>query len=286
MAKFSDLPNELIIEIWSHVLQPRDIENFASVSKMIRSLSGKTLLEHRKLTRQFSTFEIGGPNSRSYPAGLLKEILTNPRVALYIKHVFINYLHDNWESKEKGVNTLMAFDPEAGENGPHYRHTPYADEDMELFKQAMKRSRQFLHFSEEKNTCQCTRPDAEYPIGHLNENIEHGYNYPIVILLLLLLTNLKSITVERSRAEWFFFEILRYISEGEGIAILKRQIEVKILHVCDDEAKNHVCRSIHYALPSVRTFHNDIPGKVVHDDCFSFDIRAWSSDVDGNLIIK
>lgn len=282
MAKFADLPNELLIEIWSYMLQPKDIESFASASKIIRTLSGKTLLEHRKLTRQFSTFKIGSPKSRSSAAGLLKEILTNPRVALYIRTVSIIDSYDFWESEEKGLNTLMAFDHEAGEDGCHYRHTPYAEEDMELFMQAMGRAKQFFDFKRPVNVCQCLT-SAAFHISALNEDMNDGRESPIIVLLLLLLTNLESIVFNNDVPK---VKILRYISEGQGIDILKRQIEVRILNVSCKETEHDIRRRVFHELPSVRTIHNDIPGKIVQDRCLSFDLRVWSSNVDGTLAIK
>ncbi len=93
MANFSDLSNELLLEIWNNVSQTKDIENFALVSKTIRTLAIRTLREHRKLTREFSKFQIGDPKSRVSAARLLKEILMNPRVALYVKEFTISKLH-------------------------------------------------------------------------------------------------------------------------------------------------------------------------------------------------
>ena len=211
MAKFADLPNELLIEIWSYVLQPRDIENFAFVSKTIRTLSGKILPEHRKLTRQFSSFEIGARKSTASAAGLLKEILTNPRVALYIRTVSIIDFYDSWESEAKGLNTLMAFDPEAGQKGRRYRHTPYTEEDMELFKQAMKKAKQFFNFERgTEGSSTSSYDNCAIEVELLNHDIERGQEFSIVVLLLLLLTNLESITVSKVHEHPLLFETLRY----------------------------------------------------------------------------
>lgn len=282
MAKFADLPNELLIEIWSYMLQPKDIENFASVSKLIRTLSSKILLEHRKLTRQFSWFKIGASNSRASAAGLLKEILTNARAALYIRTVSINDFHGSWQSEGKRLNTLMAFDPEAGQNGRRYRHTPYAAEDMELFMQAMRRAEQFFDFKQAVTICQC-KTSAAFRISALNKAIEYGDEFPIIVLLLLLLTNLKSIM---SHADLPLFKILRYISEGQGIDILKRQIEVIILDVGGKLGEDYFREAVFRELSSVRTIHNDLTGKMVPEDGLSFNLRVWSSNVDGTLAIR
>ena len=130
MAKFSDLPNELILEIWSHIVQPKDVENFALTSTRIRTLASRRFREHRHLTRKYSTLHSEHPNSRVSAAGLLKDIATNPHAALYVKNFTIPKVHVRWDDEEKGVSTLMAFDPEAGEDGRHYRHTPYMEKDM------------------------------------------------------------------------------------------------------------------------------------------------------------
>ena len=280
MASFSDLPNELVVEIWSHILQPKDIENFALASKTIRTLAGKILVDHRKLTRELSTFDISDSKSRFSPAGLLKEILTNPRVALYTKTVIISGLFHGWESEEKGVNTLKASDPEAGEDESQYRHTPYAEEDMELFKQVMEKAKQFFDF---KHLRQCqTTTSAKYKIDHLRTIMEkHGSERPIMVLLLLLFTNLKTVAIEYAGAYDCFFDVLQYISEGRGIPILKRLIKVKILNAHEEHAEVCLRRMSSATLPSSTNTKGEIPWVVGPDHSFSFDLRAWSMNVDG-----
>ena len=278
MAKFTDLPNELVVEIWSHILQPKDIENFALASKTIRTLAGKILVNHRKLTRELSTFDIGGSKMRFSPAGLLKEILTNPRVALYTKKVIVPDLYVAWESKE-GVNKLKTFDPEIGEDARHYRHTPYAEEDMELFKQAIGRAKQFFDLKHLAQ-CQCFQ-SAKYEVNRLREIMGKGSELPIIVLFLLLFTNLKTMVVEYAAADDFFFDILRYISEGDGIRILKRPIKVKVLNAHEKNAEVSLRRMSSHALPSSRNTDGEIPWVMAPDHCFSFDLRAWSMNVDG-----
>ena len=279
MAKFSDLPNELVVEIWSHILQPKDIENFALASKTIRTLAGKILVNHRKLTRELSTFDIGGSKSRFSAPGLLKEILTNPRVALYTKIVIVPDLFVCWDSKEEGVNKLKTFDPEIGEDARQYRHTRYAEEDMEFFKQAIGRAKQFFDLKDMAQ-CQCFQ-SAKYEINRLREIMEKGNELPIIVLLLLLFTNLKTIVVEYAAADPFFFDVLRYISEGDGIRILKRPIKVKVLDAHEKNAEVSLRRMSSHALPSSRNTDGEIPWVMADDHCFSFDLRAWSMNVDG-----
>ena len=282
MAKFPDLPNELVVEIWSYILQPKDIENFALASKTIRALGRKILVNHRKLTRELSAFDIGGSNSRFSAAGLLKEILKTPRVALYIRTLTFTGFHEVWESREQGVNTLNAFDPESGESERHYRHTPYMKEDMELFKQVIGRTKQFLDFKflecRQWAVCHCFQ-SAKYRVNRLREIMEEGNEFPIIVLLLLLFTNLKTVVVEYRAADECFFHLLRHISEGAGIPVLKRPIKVKVLNAYEEKAEIMLRNWGIYILPS--STKGKTPGVMGHDHCFSFDLRAWSMNVDG-----
>ena len=169
MATISSLPNELLVEIWRHVLQPEDIESFALASKKIHAVSDPFLLEHRELEYRFSKFGTGVVCSKISAAGLLKEITTNPRVALYVKELFISSWRSRWENEEEGVNTLMAFDPQAEEEGRHYRHTPYSEKDLEIFERAVTKAKHVLG-------------NDSYPI----ERIKDGHEDPLIVLLLLL----------------------------------------------------------------------------------------------------
>ena len=279
MASFSDLPGELVIEIWSYVLQPKDIENFALASKMIRTQAGKILVDHRNLTRELSTMDISSSKSRFSPAGLLKEILINPRVALYIKTVIIPAFRADWDSEETGANTLKAFDPEAGEDERQYRHTPYTEEDMELFAQAIARARQFFDFKKLAG-CQCTQ-GVKYKINHLRKEMGYGSEFPIILLLLLLFTNLKTMVIEYTAAKDRFFDLLRYVSEGRGIPIIKRSVKVKVLNAHEEEAEALLRSMSSSALPSSTNIKGEKSGVMSHDHCFSFDLRAWSMNVDG-----
>ena len=46
MTGFVDLPNELIIEVWRHVVDPKSVENFALTNKTIYVLGTKFIKEH------------------------------------------------------------------------------------------------------------------------------------------------------------------------------------------------------------------------------------------------
>ena len=141
MATVSGLPNELLVEIWRHILQPEDIESFALASKKIHTVCGQSLFEHRRLKYRFSKFDTGGLCSKISAAGLLKEITTNPRVALYVKELVIHSWRDDWENELQGVNSLMANDPEPEHWDRDYRHTPYSEKDMKVFERAVRKAK-------------------------------------------------------------------------------------------------------------------------------------------------
>lgn len=49
MTGFTDLPNELMVELWSKVLDPEAVPNFAVTSKKIYALGGSFIKEHNEL---------------------------------------------------------------------------------------------------------------------------------------------------------------------------------------------------------------------------------------------
>ena len=93
MAKLTGLPNEIIVEILKNVSSVSDIDAFCLTSKDIRAVARPILVDHMSLkmrcTNWRNTVEPGlmasGP-----PAALLKDILDNPRVALYVNSLHIN----------------------------------------------------------------------------------------------------------------------------------------------------------------------------------------------------
>lgn len=175
MATLSQLPNETITEIWGHLLEPRDLESFAMVSKQIYAKCGPLVKEHNKLKREHSFFETG-PNTRaSAPAILLKEILLRPCLAPYVTHLSIGRHEVQWQGPDHNGHGDTPYSME----WPKTRYTPYPDEDMALFLEEIWRA--------------LMRPDE---FMYWITRVRAGDEAPILALLCLLLPRLTRITLK------------------------------------------------------------------------------------------
>lgn len=128
MSSFSDLPNEMITEIWSHVLEPKDVESFARTRKAYAS-APEFLREHNRLKRKYSILSSKEDVRCGTIANFLEDILSNPRVALYLDHVSL----ETWRNKWDDPTTL-------GGSNTDNLHLPYPEERMQLFEEAVETS--------------------------------------------------------------------------------------------------------------------------------------------------
>lgn len=199
--------------------------------------------------------------------------LTN-RLHRYVKKLVISSWRDNWENVEKGVNTLMAFDPEAKGKGRAYRHTPYAESDMELFEQALT--------------------GAEHIFGNEQTldfwEIEAGREDLIIVCLLLQLINLKYLVVEKMKDSSHFRWAVECISKVEHPEPepLKRLVEVKLLDDRVDNSTNSLLVKSFARIPSVKHIHSRSIGVPAADRMSALswiDLKAQSSDVE-TLTVK
>lgn len=183
MARFPDLPNELVREVMTYVM-PEDIENFSLISKRFYVVALPLLKEHRELRVRYSDFDdigkaafFGCRFEFDYLDYLIRtnctlgdsfskmliDVLANRRMALYIKELRLDGWSLEWES--------MIPDP----SHERHEHRPYTQEQFVLFKQALSR----------------------YVLpGKLEtwiEELESGHEGPIIRLLLILLPRIKSI---------------------------------------------------------------------------------------------
>ena len=93
MTGFSTLPNELIEEIWRYIEDPYAVEAFALTSKKIYDVGTIFIHEHNTLKAKFNTV-------LRNPAKILRQLLLNPRAALYIEHLTLDWEEAPWDGIE------------------------------------------------------------------------------------------------------------------------------------------------------------------------------------------
>lgn len=103
MARFHDLPNEIVCEVLKVVL-PADLESFAQTTRHVFLLSKPFLEEHRKLIRLYTTFSSHPPPGQERHTGprdgfsvgpvptLFRDMLNEPRIGHYIREAKIDTL--------------------------------------------------------------------------------------------------------------------------------------------------------------------------------------------------
>ena len=251
MATLSQLPNETITEIWGHILELRDLESFAMVSKQIYAKCGPLVKEHNRLKREYSVFETG-PNTRaSAPAILLKSVLLKPRLALYVIHLSIGRHEVRWQDPDHNGDDDIPYSKEC----PKTRHTPYPDEDMALFfdiiRKFIARPKVFLHW---------------------NERIMAGDEDAILALLSLVLTRLTRITLKSPKSEpgHPFAEAIDCIAKDGQRNFLARLATVD-LHIPsrasdEDPDGEWYCLKRFATLPTVKSLHVKGLGAMENDD--------------------
>ena len=187
MATFSDLPNELVIEVWGYVIEPEDVESLALVSKRIYSLAAPFVEEHTRLKQQYS--KIRGPKyqTRNEAADLLKKMLLNPRIALYVNQLQIHGCTDGWFS-----NWLMS----------------YSQDTIDLFKNAIQYSSSI----------------APSEVEDWIADIEKGDKDPIITLMVMRRTKLKKIELGgcyqcTDGTDRYLLKTLRSITESSEVPI-------------------------------------------------------------------
>ncbi|CAF9933566.1 hypothetical protein IMSHALPRED_009395 [Imshaugia aleurites] len=165
-AHFASLPNELIREILK-LTHPEDLENFAQVSRHVLSLAVPFLEEHRALIRRYHTLR--NPTGYRTIANLLNAVITDPRIAPYVKKVELGPLEEP--------------EPELDFDSPNV----YTKEELEIFTTAAL-----------DNQClklpSCTRGMDEREFWY--DEIKYGSDDILLAILLPHLPNLAALSVE------------------------------------------------------------------------------------------
>ncbi len=224
MTNFSDLANELIVEVWHYILDPEAVESFALTCKTIYSLSRPFIHEHNELKAKFPSITYSSTDIGSGPADTLEILLVNPRAALYVRNVSIDGWRRSWRDQYYVGWPL---------------HTSYSEEIMELFRQAIESS-----------------PFVDRSDVHLwIEEIEAGDEDAIHALIIMRLSHLRSFTLHSlGRGQFRLSDTIKRISGSQDTEALSRLKEVRLGRECVAWAP------IFSALPSVKAIH-DLAGR-------------------------
>ena len=122
MARFNDVPNEIILSVWAHVLAPEDIASFALVSKLVFELGTAFLEKDRRLRSKYTIVENNRSKRDCVLAHLLNDVLLNPHIAFYVKYLHVCRWRESWE------NHWIEYDDTDAQEDLSY-HEPY----MNLF---------------------------------------------------------------------------------------------------------------------------------------------------------
>ena len=185
MLFFSTLPHELIIEVWRYVRGPEAVGSFALTSKTMNSLGSSFIEEHSKLKARISSIAYTNNDSDIRPADTLRDLLENPRAALYVRKVFIDSWRDSWIGSDD-IN-------------PFEVYVLFPEEDMEVFREAVRES-PFI---------------SKDGVAYWLRDLEVGDESNIVSLIMMLLPNLHSFDLFRmGREEVSLYDTMRSIANS------------------------------------------------------------------------
>ena len=245
MAHLSNIPNEIVSEIWSHIHEPGDVESFALVSKHIYDIGRPYVEEHNKLKKDFSLSKIGAEINTSAPAFLLKEVLCRPRVALYVTHLSIGRCLRRWRYLgDDDDNDEETNDDGDDDEWPNSDHVSYPDYVMALFIEATRKST-------------FVPPDQ---VPHWIAAIEAGNEDPILALLSMLLPNLIEVTLtipEGGFSEIYLPVTSQRIAMAKQTMFLRRLVAANIVIASYEESQLNFFwwMEVFAALPLVQSLH-------------------------------
>ena len=264
MTDFSQLPNEMISEIWGHIHEPRDVESFALVSQLIYAIGRPFVAEHNALVREYSEFD----TDDSRAAALLKDVLLRPRVALYVVHVITDCCERPWWVKKNDRGDDDDVDD-----------SHYLDEFMPMSIEAIQK-RNIL---------------APKDVQCLIQQIRIGNEDPILALLLLLLPNISTMTLPDQgwiHREYCFRTIQRIAEAKQTKSLIRlRTVNIWLPQLPDSEfissldcvkelARLPLLQSMNIRLQNV----SFLPSIIMKDPLFQPDtskITTWTFSYDG-----
>ncbi|KAM0794811.1 hypothetical protein BDR22DRAFT_671577 [Usnea florida] len=196
MAGFNDLPNEILLGVWAHVLAPEDVASFALVSKRVFELGTSFLAKDRRLRSKYTIVENNEYWDKCRLAHVLKDVLLNPRIGFYVRHLHLLDCHYSWEDARRNYGFFDAYlsNPE-----------PY----MNLFRNKI-RSADYLLPSEKNARIQ---------------RLEDGHEEPILVCLLNLLPGLCTLKLEAIPYDTDLFTVVHRMIKKSSSEAFSRLIK-------------------------------------------------------------
>lgn len=204
MAGISDLPNEIILMIW-HVVPIDDVYSFSTVSKNIYQLSRRLLPVHHRLKRDFSMVSNKDKGGGVF-AQTLKEVLKNPRAALYPSVLEVESWLLKWTKPHLGALD-RDYDLKVSEG------------DLDLFEKVI-RSTNIIEQDNHEDWV---------------EELRSGNEEPLIALLLMHLPNLVHISWKGVvGANVYTSEMLNAIAMKSKCFSLHKLADVAITHMAEE----------------------------------------------------
>lgn len=225
-----DLPIELVLQVLQDI-PPPELTHFYCLNRHFHILTTAHYIEYHRLKKTYSTcLNTKTPGSI---AALIKLIVNEPRVALYVQHLSIDGICNGWEE----------------DTGDGLEHNKYSDADMALLQVQIKSSDSLLNWQKASYT----------------DDVQVGDEACLIALALTLLPNIRSIEFQVSHAlvENFQGTILA-VTENAGsstkCAPLSSLHTVSIDSSVDEEPEDSVkidAINAFSKLPSVRVINAD-----------------------------
>ena len=212
------MPTELILDIFSYLNEPEDIDNLALVSRLIRNKAKKCLSSHTELKKTFTKIEAGyNASICSLLASYVKHFHKNPLHAFYVKELKIAPWKSEWdlsEGEEEHNNDEKAkkkVEPLDFKHPPQ-QHRRYDEEDMVLFSNVVQGAR-LVRRSEHRQWATA---------------ISLGDEDPVATLLLVMLPNLKKLSFTPPSGRYWsslLYRTMKRILESPASLAPLRQLE-------------------------------------------------------------
>ena len=229
MARFTDLPGELIVMITQFVY-PDDFDNLRQVCKRIKLHTDSHVSEHQRLRRLYTSYMNRGLwNTSQHDSGslarLLKDIVLTPSHATYIKNLSLYHWHTHEQVARERQNDTQEF----------------LNKDL-----ALQVNQELGYLSKEE-------------FKEWVREVKQGVETPIVGILLMLLPCLSILHLTRidSYADWLIHAVI-HIAGNPSSGVLS-QLTTVTVSFRDNRAAFCLITAF-AALPSVKTIHAEYLG--------------------------